>query len=55
MLDIGQYMDNNETSSFCINIGITLEIFNMAGKIKVSIIWLIINVKELMITDLMDL
>ena len=36
-------------------IGITLDIFNTSGKIPVSTIWLIINVKGLMITVLMDL
>ena len=35
-------------------IGITFDIFNTSGKIQVSTIWLIINVKGLMITDLMD-
>ena len=37
-----------------LDIWITLDIFNTSGKIPVSTIWLIINVKGLMITDLMD-
>ena len=36
-------------------IWITLNTINTSGKIQVSTIWLIINIKGLMITNLMDL